>query len=140
MYGVSSHNAGMGPADFQVDRLFRPAGDSAAMHGGGDAEAAHAEAKRILTAAVGQGGAIVGDDRDRLAVLTANEAGIGRVAAAARIDELSTELQHKLAQARREAAYAALWTAFALLFGAIVSMVAAVHARAEDDRQTLAVR
>ena len=37
---------------------------------------------------------------------------------------------------RRTAAIASLWTAFALLFCAVVAMVAAVTARLEDDRDS----
>ena len=138
MYGVSSRNAAISPVDYEVDRLFRPM--QAQVRSGPDAEAAHAEAKRILTNAARQRGNVAADDRDRLAALTADQSGLARDAATERVDRMSADLQHKASEARRTAAYAALWTAFALLFGAIVSIMAAIHARIEDDRQTLAVR
>ena len=40
--------------------------------------------------------------------------------------------------ARKVASYASLWIAFSLLFGAVVSIVAAVTARNEDEREATA--
>ncbi len=37
--------------------------------------------------------------------------------------------------ARKTAAYASLWTAFALLFGAIIAVAASISARWEDDKE-----
>ena len=37
----------------------------------------------------------------------------------------------------KSASYTSLWIALSLLFGALVSMIAAVMAREEDDRESL---
>jgi predicted metal-binding membrane protein len=52
---------------------------------------------------------------------------------------MQADVQAKTRQAadiaRKITSYASLWIAFSLLFGAIVSMIAAVAARNEDERE-----
>jgi hypothetical protein len=121
------------PANYLVDKLYRPAGGAAP-------EAARAEAARILNAAAANGETLTAGDRDRLIALVARNSGASRDDAAKRIDTMQADVQAKTRQAadtaRKVASYASLWIAFSLLFGLIVSIFAAISARAEDDRES----
>jgi hypothetical protein len=121
---------------YLVDVLFRP---NAAPN-----EAARAQAGRILQASLARGEEITPSDREQLKLLVSREAGISRDGAAERIDRLQTAMQAKTKRAadiaRKTASYASLWIAFSLLFGAVVSTLAAVMARNEDDREAFGFR
>jgi len=150
LYGArGAHSAGSAPAAYVVDVLFRPgSGQAPETRGaraepssaGGTAEGPHAEAERIVQTTALAGGTFAPDDRARLAELVAAEAGIARDAAAARIDRMQAQLREKartaLDAAKRTAAYAALWMALSLIFGAIVAIFSAISARLEDDLAT----
>jgi hypothetical protein len=133
LYGVTSGKTESAPAAYLVDVLFRP--NTSAPEG------ARAEAGRILDAGLARGEEIAPDDKDRLMTIVANEANMTRDAAAVRIDNLQKDVQAKTKKAaditRKAASYTSLWIAVSLLFGALVSMMAAVMAREEDDRDSL---
>jgi hypothetical protein len=151
LYGVrGGHTAGAAPAAYVVDVLFRPGSgqtpetnvaQAGPQSASGTAEQGpHAEAERIVQATALRGGSFVPDDRARLADLVAVQAGITRDAAAGRIDRMQAQLREKaratLDVAKRTAAYAALWMALSLIFGAIVAIFSAISARLEDDIAT----
>lgn len=133
LYGVSTSKAEATPTAYLVDVLFRP--NTSAPEG------ARAEAARILDAGLARGEQIAPDDKDRLQTIVANEANMTRDAAAVRIDNLQADVQAKTKKAadiaRKAASYTSIWIAISLLFGALVSMMAAVMAREEDDRDSL---
>ncbi len=156
LYGAASSDEteGEGMNAYYIDKLFRPgpatpaATPAPAGSGVGPVPAGapmsvaasvaeREEASRILGAGFVNGLAIPDDDRPRLIELTARQAEISEGAAVTRIDTLQAETQAKAKQAadvaRQAASYTSLWIAFALLFGAIVSMVSAVYARFEKD-------
>ena len=120
---------------YLVDVLFRPNANAS--------QGARAEAGRILEAGLARGEQIAPDDKDRLQTIVASEANMTRDAASVRIDNLQADVQAKTKKAadiaRKAASYTSLWIALSLLFGALVSMIAAVMAREEDDRESLAV-
>jgi hypothetical protein len=99
------------------------------------------EAGRILDAGLAGGGLLSTDDRDRIAQLVAQDAAVSYEEATMRVNKVQSQIhdeQRGAAQTvRRTASHASLWIAFALLFGAIVSAVAAVSARWEDDMQAM---
>jgi hypothetical protein len=137
VYGASAAKAVEAePTAYLVDVLFRPGAP-------GD-ERARAEAGRILDAGLARGEEIAPGDRDRLATIVSREAAVPRDAALARIDAMQAGVQEKTRHAagiaRKTASIASLWIAFSLLFGAIVSIFAAVLARNEDDRRSLLAR
>lgn len=123
------------PTNYLVDKLYRPTGGAAP-------EAARAEAGRILNAGLANGETLASEDRTRLVTLVARNSGASRDEAAARIDAMQADIQAKTRQAadtaRKVASYASLWIAFSLLFGLIVAIFAAVSARIEDDRESVA--
>ncbi len=133
LYGMTSSKTESAPTAYLVDVLFRP--NTSAPEG------ARAEAGRILDAGFAQGEQITADDKDRLMTIVSNEANMTRDAAAVRIDNLQNDVQAKTKKAadlaRRIASYTSLWIALSLLFGALVSMMAAVMAREEDDGDSL---
>lgn len=133
LYGMSAPRTEATPTAYLVDVLFRP--NTAADQG------ARAEAGRILDAGLARGESIAPDDKDRLMTIVASQANMTRDAAAVRIDNLQKDVQartrHAADLARRTASYTSLWIAVSLLFGALVSMVAAVMARKEDDEDSL---
>jgi hypothetical protein len=103
-----------------------------------------AEVGRILEANWANGGSISSYDRDRAAELVAQDTGVSTADAGRRVDNAETQMkrdQRKAAEtARKIARNASLWIALALLFGAIVSTMAAISARWEDDRITFGWR
>ena len=132
LYGMAkSQGAEAEPTAYLVDVLFRPNANAS--------QGARAEAGRILDAGLARGEQIAPDDKDRLMTLVASEANMTRDAASVRIDNLQADVQAKTKKAadiaRQAASYTSLWIALSLLFGALVSMVAAVMAREEDDRE-----
>jgi hypothetical protein len=97
------------------------------------------EAGRILTVGMANGGTLSGDDKARLAQIVANDTGMGLDPATVRVNQVVGRIhadEIKTAEtARKTAAYASLWTALALLFGAIVAVAAAISARWQDDKE-----
>ena len=135
LYGMASSKYAEPPATaYLVDVLFRPNVNAS--------QGARAEAGRILEAGLARGEQIAPDDKDRLQTIVSQEANMTRDAAAVRIDNLQADVQAKTKKAadvtRKAASYTSLWIALSLLFGALVSMIAAVMAREEDDRESLA--
>ncbi len=140
LYGAAStRNDPVGPTAYLVDRLFRPASANAAADM--RAVGARVEAGRILEAGLVRGETLAPDDRDRLVALTAQQSGTPRDVAAQRVDRMQSDVQaktrHAADVARKTASYASLWIALSLLFGAFVSVVTAIFARKEDDKDGL---
>jgi hypothetical protein len=52
--------------------------------------------------------------------------------------DIKSKVDHAANIARKAASYTAIWIARSLLFGALVSVIAAVLAREEDDREAAA--
>jgi hypothetical protein len=134
LYGMAAgKDVPPAPAAYIVDELFSP--NAAAGEG------PRAEAGRIVDMGLVRGEAVAPADRGRLTALVASQAGLSRNAAEARIhtveDEVRARTRHAADIARRAASYASLWIAVSLLFGAFVSMSAAVLARREDDEDAL---
>lgn len=98
-----------------------------------------AEAGRILAVGMANGGTLSREDRAQLAAIVANDTGMGLDPAMARVNEVVNRIRAdeiKTAEtARKTAAYTSLWTAFALLFGAIVAVAASISARWQDDKE-----
>jgi hypothetical protein len=146
LYGVHGSRSATGaPTAYLVDMLFRPESgtgaaraSSAQTESGAVEQGPHAEAERILQAGLMRGEELSPDDRARLSDLTAAQAGISRHAAAARTDRMQADVRDKTRKAaeaaRKAASYGSLWLSLSLLFGAIVSIFAAISARLEDDR------
>jgi hypothetical protein len=98
-----------------------------------------AEAGRILAVGMANGATLSADDRAQLARLVAQDTGLTFGAAQERVADVTGRIHRDevatVEMARKTAADASLWTAFALLFGAIIAIFAAVSARWEDDRE-----
>jgi len=124
--GAASDNDGDAASQsYWVDEIFRPAPYSAQVI------ADKAEAGRILAQNLG---ALSPRDRDRIAHLVSQDAGISLEAGTVRVQNTEAEMRAAADNARKAASIISLWTAFALLFGALVSVAAAVSARWMDDR------
>jgi len=118
------------PARYWLDLLFRPAQNSALV------DADKAEVGRILLASA----PLQTNDADtaRIAKLVSQDTGISITAAMTRVIEVDAVMNAKARAtadaARKAAAALALWTAFALLFGAVVAVASAISARWMDDK------
>jgi hypothetical protein len=110
---------------YWVDEMFRPALFSAQV------TADKAEAGRIL--AMGTAG-IDAADADRIAHLISRDADISVQAGYNRVRKAEAGMRMAADNARKAASILALWSAFALLFGAVVSVAASISARWMDDR------
>jgi hypothetical protein len=112
-------------SSYWVDTMFRPVPNTAQV------TADKAEAGRILAA----DGVMTNDaDTARLARLVSEDAGISMSSAMQRVADSEVQMRKAADDARKAAAMVALWTAFALLFGAIVAVASAISARWMDDR------
>ena len=85
----------------------------------------------LMTSPAGQ---VSDDDTLRLARLVSEDSGISMSAAMNRVTDAEARYSQSVNNARKATAIAALWTAFSLLFGAIVAVAAAIAARWQDDR------
>jgi hypothetical protein len=94
------------------------------------------EADRILAA---NGFATNDADTTRLARLVSQDAGISMSEAMMRVGDAQAQMRKAADDARKAAGIVALWTAFALLFGAIVAIASAISARWMDDRITFSL-
>jgi hypothetical protein len=98
---------------------------------------AKAEASRILTVGIANGFSN-GDDKQQLARLVSQYTGLSSSAALDRVgvveNEMKASTRDAAEAARKAASYVSIWTALALLFGAIVSIAATIFARSGDDR------
>jgi hypothetical protein len=135
LYGVTSSKGLATPSAYLVDILFHPS------HGVAAGANARGEAERIVDATLGGAIAPTTEDRSRLIGLVSEAAGISTADAAHRVDALLASQKAKIERAanyaRKATSYAALWLALSLVFGAIVSITAAIAARYEDDRQAI---
>ncbi len=102
-----------------------------------------AEAARLLTAQAVEATADPAD-RTELVRLVALGNGISSTAAASRVNSVIGDMRAKseaaAEAARKAASYISIWTALALLFSAVVSVVATVAARWNSDEHKLYVR
>jgi hypothetical protein len=140
LYGATTRHSDAAPAAYLVDILFRPQSQAREVYSP-TSMLARAEAGRIVEAGLSRGDQITAEDRARLTVLVSREAGIPLDQAAERIDRMQNDIGTKARQTanvvRKAASFAALWLSLAMLFGAIVSIAAAIYAREEDDRDAL---
>ena len=108
-----------------------------------DIAADKAEVARILEVGMANGGTLSAYDKQRIANLIAADTDAG-AQASRRVDDAVATIradEQRMAEfARKTARNASLWIAFALLFGAIVTAMAAVSARWTDDDITLGHR
>lgn len=128
-----------GPTAYLVDVLFRPKSGERIRSSSSADTSARAEGGRILDVGLFRGEQLSPDDRDRLVDLVSANAGVSHDAASGRVDAMQADIQAKTRQAadtsRKIASYASIWIALSLLFGALVSIVAAVVARDNEERK-----
>jgi len=98
------------------------------------------EASRVLTADMLPGNRAHAENRDDLIRLTSLDAGGSYAQSVNRVDYVEGQMRQERDMARKGAGYAALWTAFALLFGAILAVVAAISAGWEDDKISFSMK
>jgi hypothetical protein len=126
--GTASRDTNHESTGYWADMLFRPAPNT------GQVLADKAEATRIMAMDIATNENQ--SDDARLARLVSQDAGLSPQAAADRVSAVKTQQRKALNDARRAASIASLWAAFAMLFGAAVSVAAAIAARWMDDRIT----
>lgn len=139
LLGGSAISAGMAAnrsdnSGYYTDLLFRPAQNNPAV------VADKAEAGRILAANAATGGGEQNQaDSTRLAQIVMQDAGLADPDARARVAQVQAQMRRDADNARKAASAVSLWTAFALLFGALVAVAAAISARWMDDRITFSL-
>jgi hypothetical protein len=129
--GAASRGDAAASQSYWVDEMFRAAPYSAQV------AADKAESGRMLAAS---GTAPLSDtDLSRIANLVSRDAGISTQASTDRVVTAQSDMRAAAEKARKATAMVSLWIAFALLFGAIVSVAAAISARWMDDRITFSL-
>ena len=118
---------------YWADMLLHPDSPHAMARGEDIAQDKLAVA-RILSADLLPGNTDHGANRAELTRLTALDGGLSYAEATDRVNSIEGRMKTELDTARKAAGYAALWAAFALLFGAIVAVAAAISAGWEDDK------
>lgn len=136
--GMGSLHGNTGRSDSSIsaywaDILLRPDSDHALAHGE-DLNHDKTEAARVLAADLHPGATAQGDNRADLVRLVVLDAGLSHGEAVDRVNTIENRMRQELDAARKAAGYVSLWTAFALLFGAVLAVAAAISARWEDDK------
>ncbi|HVZ27706.1 MAG TPA: hypothetical protein VG798_03540 [Rhizomicrobium sp.] len=124
--GTASRGDAATSQSYWVDDMFRPALYTPQL------AADKAEAARIL--AVAGANPLSDSDTARIGHLISLDAGISMQAGINRVFGAQADMRVASDKARKAASIISLWTAFALLFGAVVSVAAAISARWMDDR------
>jgi hypothetical protein len=124
--GAASRGDMAASQSYWVDDMFRPALYSPQL------AADKSEAARIL--AVTGAAPLSESDTARIGHLISLDAGISMQAGVNRVQNTQAQMRTAADKARKAASILSLWTAFALLFGAAVSVTAAITARWMDDR------
>ena len=134
--GVASQSAST-PVNYWVDKLFRSSTTQQSSVAIRTLTDVKGEAARILTVDAAKG-SFIGDDKEQLARLVSQNVGLTPSAATDRVNavenDMKTSARDAAEAARKAASYVSIWTALALLFGAIVSVAATVTARWEHDK------
>jgi hypothetical protein len=126
--GAAAKGPQAAPASYWADMLLVPSGPGTPASVTND----KLEAGRLLALDL-VGPTNGGANRDELTRLVMQDTGL-RDGATARVDAVEAQMRDDANAARKAASIAAVWTALALLFGAVVSVAAAISARWEDDR------
>jgi hypothetical protein len=127
LYSGSVHAAAT-PAGYWEDALFRPATNSPIVM------ADKAEAGRVLANDFAMAGGTNDADTNAIARLVAADTGISIQAATNRVTDVEMQMRQQADAARKAGSIVSLWTAFALLFGAVVAVAAAISSRWMDDK------
>ena len=129
--GIGSANkAQAAPTGYWADLLLSPAATVSTPTLAID----KAEAGRILAVDLARGANVSSENRNELARLVVQDTGLSQAGARERVNATETQMQDEAARIAKAASLVLIWTALALLFGAIVSVAAAISARWEDDR------
>lgn len=120
-------------AAYWSDVLLAPMGPHDDTRGQ-DLEQDKLEAGRVLLADLHPGNPAHSANHDDLVRLTAKDAGGSFDASDQRVDYVEAQMRQELDMVRKAAGYGALWTALALLFGAVVAVAAAISAGWEEDK------
>ena len=118
---------------YWADVLLAPNSEHA-MAKGEDLEHDKTEVARVLAADLHPGASARAENHADLVRLTMMDAGLSAGEANDRVNFVQSRMRQELDTARKAAGFAALWTALALLFGALLSVAAAIFARWEDDK------
>ena len=118
---------------YWADMLLHPDAPHA-MARGEDIAQDKAEAARLLAADLHPATTQHDGNRAELTRLVAMDAGLSGPEAQDRVNYVEGRMRQELDTARKAAGYGALWLALALLFGAVLSVVAAISAGWEEDK------
>ena len=133
LIGASAANPAEASSGYWLDVLFRPAQNSPSI------AADKAETDRIWAMDIPRAGAPNDADAARIARLVSVDTGVSMQAAMDRVTNVQQGMRQQADEARKAASIFSLWTALALLFGAIVAVAAAISARWMDDRVTFSL-
>ena len=124
--GATSNPALTDRSAYLVDTLFRSNQPTSAADQPA-AQAASAEASRILARGLAPGGELTAADRTRLAQLVSARTGLSQAEAEQRVNDLINQAKAAADEARKAAAKLAFWFAAALLAGGLSGGLAAVE-------------
>lgn len=105
-----------------------------AMARGQDLSQDKAEAARVLIADLAPNSPTHNENRADLIRLAGMDGGLSYTEAVNRTNLVETNMRHQLDTMRKLTSYASLWLAFALLFGAVLAMAAAISARWQEEK------
>jgi hypothetical protein len=109
--------------DVYIDRLLR----SNAPNQNANAADTRTELSRVLAPIASRGGQVSQDDRTYAAQVVAARTGLSQDEAQKRVDQIITQAKDAADKARKAALAAALWSAIALLAGALGAAIAAAE-------------
>ncbi len=123
--GAGAAQAASSEGDVYVDRLLRTTNRQAAQ--AGSVADTRGELLRIITPGMARGGQVADADRAYAAQLVAARTGLSPEDARRRVDETIAAAKEAADKARRAAMKLALWSAVAMLLGALVASLAAAE-------------
>ena len=126
LYAGVAASRSAAPAGYWMDEMFRGAANEPGV------AADKAVAGRVLAMDMVRGANDA--DNDMLARLVSQDCGVSMPAAMTRVADIQARMRQDAETARKAASIASLWTAFALLFGAVVAVASAISARWMDDK------
>jgi hypothetical protein len=118
--------------DIYVDQLLR---SNRPNPQGSDTASTRAELSRLIAPSMMRGGQVADADRAYAAQVVAARTGLSPEDARARVDQIITQAKDAADKARRAALQLALWSASALLFGALAGAIAAAEGGKTRDRR-----
>jgi len=122
---AAGQSTSTGPMDGYIDTMLRA--DPSANRTPAEPAGSRSELARLLSSSLRDGGDLSAGDRTYVAQVVASRTGLSTVDAEKRVSDVVTQAKMAVDNARKAAAYLALWLTLSLLIGAFSASLAATE-------------